>query len=243
MQSAMTRLIVAAAVIAAFLAIHAASVPTVSAQGPEVCLNLPAGEHQFTAASRERAGEIVFRIEVGEGGRVTEFFEPGGQPIGVAGFLQVFTGPEAYDLPEGVEIVDCAASAAADASGDDAGGVTYCTSLEAGTYTETVSAGGRSYEATINIGEAGRLIDVTVLGQTYGPQAAIDLLAGFGAELPESLAVAPCEAAQPGKPKSGSGGLLADGGASTLGYLAVAMAALAVGGAAVASRRRIRVRD
>lgn len=242
MQSAMTRFIVAAAVIAAFLAIHSAATPTVSAQGPEVCLNLPAGEHQFTAASRERAGEIVFRVEVGEGGRVTEFYEPGGQPIGTGGFLQVFTGPEAYDLPEGVEIVDCGASADGDAS-DDAGGVTYCTSLDAGTYTETVSAGGRSYEATINIGEGGRLIDVTVLGQTYGAQAAIDLLAGFGAELPESLEVGPCEAAPVGKPKSGSAGLVGDGGASALGYVAVAIAALAVGGAAVASRRRIGARD
>ena len=240
----MTRLIVAAAVIAAFLAFHPAAAPTASAQAPEVCLNLPAGEHQFTAASRERAGEIVFRVEVGEGGRVTEFYEPGGQPIGTAGFLQVFAGPEAYDLPEGVEIVDCSASAdGASGAADDAGGVTYCTSLPAGTYTETVSAGGRSYEATINIGEGGRLIDVTVLGQTYGAQAAIDLLAGFGAELPESLAVAPCEAAPAGKPKSGSAGLVADGGASALGYVAVAIAALAVGGAAVASRRRIGVRD
>ena len=240
----MTRLIVAAAVIAAFLAIHAASVPTVSAQGPEVCLNLPAGEHQFTAASRERAGEIVFRVEVGEGGRVTEFYEPGGQPIGVAGFLQVFTGAEAYPLPEGVEIVDCAASAEADASGDDAGGVTYCTSLDAGTYTETVSAGGRSYEATINIGEGGRLIDVTVLGQTYGAQAAIDLLAGFGAELPETLEIGPCEAGPGMKaPKTGNAGLLGEGGVSAFGYIAVAIAALAVGGAAVASRRRIGARD
>lgn len=237
----MTRLIVAAAVIAAFLAIHSAATPTVSAQGPEVCLNLPAGEHQFTAASRERAGEIVFRVEVGEGGRVTEFYEPGGQPIGVAGFLQVFTGAEAYDLPEGVEIVDCAASD--DGAMEDTGGVTYCTSLDAGTYTETVSAGGRSYEATINIGEGGRLIDVTVLGQTYGAQAAIDLLAGFGAELPESLEVGPCEAAPTGKPKSGSAGLVADGGASALGYVAVAIAALTVGGAALASRRRIGARD
>ena len=240
----MTRLIVAAAVIAAFLAFHPAGAPTASAQAPEVCLNLPVGEHQFTAASRERAGEIVFRVEVGEGGRVTEFYEPGGQPIGTAGFLQVFAGPEAYDLPEGVEIVDCSASAdGASGAADDAGGVTYCTSLPAGTYTETVSAGGRSYEATINIGEGGRLIDVTVLGQTYGAQAAIDLLAGFGAELPESLAVAPCEAAPAGKPKSGSAGLVADGGASALGYVAVAIAALAVGGAAVASRQRIGVRD
>ncbi len=241
MQSAMTRLIVAAAVIAAFLAFHPAATPTASAQGPEVCLNLPAGEHQFTAASRERAGEIVFRVEVGEGGRVTEFYEPGGQPIGVAGFLQVFTGAEAYPLPEGVEIVDCAASD--DGAMEDTGGVTYCTSLPAGTYTETVSAGGRSYEATINIGEGGRLIDVTVLGQTYGAQAAIDLLAGFGAELPESLEVGPCEAAPGMKaPRTGNAGLLGEGGASALGYVAVAIAALAVGGAALASRRRIGAR-
>ena len=232
----MIRLIVAAAVIAVFLAVNSAAAPTVTAQAPSVCLNLPAGEHEFRAESRERAGEIVFRVEVGEGGSVTEFYEPGGQPIGVAGFAQVFTGPEAYDLPEGVEIIDCAPAAEDDS---DAAAITYCTSLDAGTYTETVSAGGRSYEATINIGEGGRLIDVTVLGQTYGPQEAIELLQGFGAALPEHLNIAPCEAAPAEKSKTGNAGLLDSGGASALGYVAVAIAALAVGAGSVAVRRRI----
>ncbi len=232
----MIRLIVAAVVVAAFLAINSGAAPTVTAQAPSVCLNLPAGEHEFRAESRERAGEIVFRVEVGEGGSVTEFYEPGGQPIGVAGFLQVFAGPEAYDLPEGVEVVDCAPAADGD-TGDAA--ITYCTSLEAGTYTETVSAGGRSYEATINIGEGGSLIDVTVLGQTYGPQDAIELLQGFGAELPEHLGVAPCEAAPAEKSKTGNAGLLGSGEMSALGYIAVAIAALAVGVGSVAVRRRI----
>ena len=231
----MIRLIVAAAVISVFLAVNSAAAPTATAQAPSVCLNLPAGEHEFRAESRERAGEIVFRVEVGEGGSVTEFFEPGGQPIGVAGFLQVFAGPEAYDLPEGVEIVDCA-PAAEDDSG--AAAITYCTSLDAGTYTETVSAGGR-YEATINIGEGGRLIDVSVLGQTYGPQEAIELLQGFGAALPEHLNIAPCEAAPAEKSKTGNAGLLDSGGTSAIGYVAVAIAALAVGAGSVAVRRRI----
>ncbi|MYE31804.1 MAG: hypothetical protein F4X80_03905 [Chloroflexi bacterium] len=237
----MTRLIVAAAVIAAFLAVHSAAAPTVSAQTPEVCLNLPAGEHSFRAASRERAGEIVFRVEVGEGGRVTEFFEPGGQPIGVAGFLQVFAGPEAYPLPEGVEFVDCSADAAGE-SDDSGSAVEFCTALEPGSYTETISAGGRSYEATINIGEGGRLIDVEVLGQTYGAQAALELLQGFGVTLPDHLGVAPCAAAPDKKADTGNAGLVDSSGASTLGYVAVAIAALAVGGLSVAVRRRIRVR-
>ncbi|MCY4454710.1 MAG: hypothetical protein OXC56_00165 [Chloroflexi bacterium] len=234
----MIRLIVAAAVIAAFLAVNSAVAPTVTAQAPSVCLNLPAGEHEFRAASRERAGEIVFRVEVGEGGSVTEFYEPGGQPIGVAGFAQVFTGPEAYDLPEGVEIVDCAPAAEDDSDASDAA-LTYCTSLDAGTYTETVSAGGRSYEATINIGEGGRLIDVSVLGQTYGPREAIELLQGFGAALPENLNIAPCEAAPAKKSATGNAGLLESGGTSAFGYVAVAIAALAVGAGSVAVRRRI----
>ena len=242
----MTRLIVAAAVIAAFLAIHSAAAPTVSAQGPTICLNLPPGEHRFEAASRERAGTIVFRVEVGEGGAITEFFEPGGQPIGAGAFLGLFTGPEAYPLPEGVEVVDCpwnpdgAAADSGDAATEDAAPVELCTALEPGSYTETISAGGRSYEATINIGEGGRLIDVEVLGQTYGAQAAIELLQGFGVTLPDYLAVAPCEAA-PGMAKTGNAGLAGSAGASTLGYVAVAIAALAVGGLSVAVRRRIRV--
>lgn len=246
MKSAMTRIVVAAAVIAAFLAIHSAAAPTVSAQGPAICVNLPPGEHRFEAASRERAGTIVFRVEVGEGGMITEFFEPGGQPIGAGAFLGLFTGPEAYPLPEGVEVVDCPWSpdgAAADgdaAATESAAPVELCTALEPGSYTETISAGGRSYEATINIGEGGRLIDVEVLGQTYGAQAAIELLQGFGVTLPDYLGVAPCAAA-PGMAKTGNAGLAGNSDAPMLGYVAVVIAALAVGGLSVAVRRRIRV--
>ena len=237
----MTRLIVAAAVIAAFLAIHAAAGPTASAQQPDVCLNLPAGEHQFRAEARDRAGQVSFRIEVGEGGRIVEFYEPGGQPVGTGAFLQVFTGPEAYALPDGVEIVDCGADASG--GGDDAAAeVAYCTSLEPGSYTETISAGGRSYEATLNVGEGGRLIDIQVLGQTYGAQEAIQLFQGFGAALPDHLGIGPCEAAPAAKPDSGNAGLAGGGGASMIGYVAVAIAALAVGGLSVAVRRRIGVR-
>ena len=244
----MTRLIVAAAVIAAFLAIHSAAAPTVSAQGPAICLNLPAGEHRFEAASQERAGTIVFRVEVGEGGQITEFYEPGGQPIGAGAFLGIFTGPTAYELPEGVEIVDCPWNPDGTAADDDDGAmadaaeITYCTALEPGSYTETISAGGRSYEATINIGEGGRLIDVEVLGQTYGPQAAIELLQGFGVTLPDHLGVAPCAAAPGKKADTGNAGLVDSSGSSMPGYVAVAIAALAVGGLSVAVRRRIRVR-
>ena len=251
----MTRIIVAAALIAAFLAVAWATVPTASAQAPSVCLNLPPGEHEFQAQSREREGYVTFRVEIGEGGRVTEFYEPGGQPIGPAAFLSVFTGAEAYPLPEGVSIVDCPwspdgesddSSEAADGEGADeadaGGAVEYCTSLEPGSTTETISAGGRSYEVTINVGEDGRLIDVEVLGQTYGPQAVIDLLAGFGASFPEHLEIAPCEAA-PAVADTGSGGLVESGGTAATGYVAVAIAALAVGGAAIATRRRIRVRS
>lgn len=252
MKSVMTRLIVAAAVIAAFLAIHSAATPTVSAQGPSICLNLEPGEHRLETASQERAGTIIFRVEIGEGGQIAEFYEPGGQPIGAGAFLGIFTGPEAYDLPEGVEIVDCPWSPDGMADdGDDAmedtAPVEFCTALEPGSYTETISAGGRSYEATINIGEGGRLVSVEVLGQTYGAQAAIELLQGFGVALPDHLGVAPCEAAPAmdapdKKADTGNAGLVDSSGASTPGYVAVAIAALAVGGLSVAVRRRIRVR-
>ena len=244
----MTRLIVAAAVLAAFLAIHSAATPTVSAQGPSICLNLEPGEHRLETESQERAGTIVFRVEIGEGGQIAEFYEPGGQPIGAGAFLGIFTGPEAYDLPDGVEIVNCPWSpdgATADDDDDameDTAPVEFCTALEPGSYTETISAGGRSYEATINIGEGGRLVDVEVLGQTYGAQAAIELLQGFGVTLPDHLGVAPCAAAPDKKADTGNAGLVDSSGASMLGYVAVTIAALAVGGLSVAVRRRIRVR-
>ncbi len=249
----MTRIIVAAGVIAAFLAIAWATVPTASAQAPGVCLTLPPGEHEFTAPARDREGEVTFRVEIGEGGSITEFYEPGGRPIGAGAFLGIFTGAEAYPLPEGISIVDCpwsADSESDDSTAADAGAsegaagdgeaAEYCTSLEPGTVTETISAGGRSYEVTINVAAGGRLIDVQVLGQTYGPQAVIDLLAGFGAEFPEHLEIAPCEA--PAAADTGSAGLVGEGGTALPGYIAVAIAALAFGGAAVAARRRIRVR-
>ncbi|MDE2695445.1 MAG: hypothetical protein OXH97_02880 [Chloroflexota bacterium] len=244
----MTRLIVAAAVVAAFLAIHSAATPTASAQGPSICLNLEPGEHRLETESQERAGTIVFRVEIREGGQIADFYEPGGQPIGAGAFLGIFTGPEAYDLPDGVEIVDCPWSpdgAMADDDEDameDTAPVEFCTALEPGSYTETISAGGRSYEATINIGEGGRLIDVEVLGQTYGAQAAIELLQGFGVTLPDHLGVAPCAAAPDKKADTGNAGLVDSSGASMLGYVAVAIAALAVGGLSVAVRRGIRVR-
>ena len=248
----MTRIIIAAGLIAAFLAVGWATVPTVSAQAPSVCLNLAPGEHAFQAPSREREGDVTFRVEVGEGGLVTEFYEPGGRPIGAAAFPGVFTGADAYPLPDGVSIVDCPwspdgesddSSETADGEGaaDAGGAVEYCTSLEPGSTTETISSGGRSYEVTINVGEGGRLIDVEVLGQTYAPQAVIDLLAGFGASFPDHLEIAPCEAA-PATADTGSAGLVESGGTAATAYVAVAVAALAVGGAAVAARRRIRVR-
>lgn len=247
MKSAMTRLIVAAAVIAAFLAIHAGATPTVSAQGPSVCLNLEPGEHRLETASQERAGTIVFRVDIGEGGSITEFYEPGGQPIGAGAFLGIFTGPNAYELPEGVEIVDCPSSSDGEADDADdamagAGEIAYCTALEPGSYKETVRAGGQTYEATLNIGEGGRLINVEVLGETYDAQTAIGLLQGFGIALPDRLGVAPCPAAPSGKATTGNAGLADSGGASIFGYVAVALAALAVGGLSVAVRRRIRVR-
>ena len=243
----MTRLIAAisaAGLIAAFLAIQSATVPTASAQ-PAVCLNLPAGEHRFEATARERAGTVTFRVEVGEGGVLIQFYEPGGVGVGVGAFVDTFTGADAYDLPDGVEIVECGASTQGGAS-SGASEVAFCSSLPAGSVTETISAGGRSYELTINVGEGGRIIDVSVLGQTYGVQEAVALLQNFGVTLPEGLGIAPCAAAPSvpsGKGDTGNAGLADRSGAPTLGYVAVAIAALAVAAASLAARRRIRARE
>ena len=65
------------------------------------------------------------------------------------------------------------------------------------------------------------------------------MLQGFGAALPEHLNIAPCEAAPAEKSKTGNAGLLDSGGTSAIGYVAVAIAALAVGAGSVAVRRRI----
>ena len=67
------------------------------------------------------------------------------------------------------------------------------------------------------------------------------MLAGFGAEFPKHLAIAPCEAA-PTVAATGSGGLVDGSGTSTFGYVAIVIATLAVGGVAVAARGRIRAR-
>ncbi len=221
----------------------APSTPTAQAQ-PPICINLPAGDHQFTAPARDREGEVTFQVTVGEGGVITAFTEPGGQPIPPAAMLDIFTGDDAYPLPEGVAFVECGAAQESMMEPAPGGGV--CVNLPAGSYEETVSAGGRSYEITINVAEHGILSDVAIMGQTYGPSEAIALLEGFGAALPAGIQIVDCpehDSAMPtGYANTGTGGLAdpnAQGG-SGIWYGIGALAVLALT-AAIAWRRRAAV--
>ena len=73
---------------------------------PSVCLNLAAGTYELEAPSLEREGNVVFRVVIGEGGEIVEFYEPGGVEIGAAAGIGIFMSGE-YELPEGVAIAAC----------------------------------------------------------------------------------------------------------------------------------------
>ena len=237
-----------------------AALQPVSAQqgSPPICLTLAPGEHTFTAPARDREGEVTFTVIVGEGGQVTEFIEPGGQSIPPAAMLQLFTGDEAYPLPDGVMIVECG-EPAGDSMMEDAA-PPVCVNLDPGTHTGTVSAGGRSYEITMHIGEGGRVNSVELLGQSYSAQEAIGLLEGFGATLPQGVQIVPCAAADSGAMETedaqddaqptlyantGTGGL-ADSSDNSGMWAAIATVSILFLTAATVARRRgvkVRIRD
>lgn len=210
--------------------------------GPPVCLSLAPGEHEISAPARDREGDVIFRVTVAEGGVVTSFTEPGGQSIPPVAMLDIFTGADAYPLPDGVAIIEC--EAGGDSMAEDGAAAALCLNLEPGSYEESVSAGGRAYDITINVGHGGRLIDVIVLGESYSPQQAIDLLEGFGAAMPPHIQILPCApAADAAYPYTGSGGLADSGDLTGLWIGLGSLAALAIGVAAAAQRRRVRVRN
>ena len=249
--------VVAAALFAGAFGL-AALQPAAAQPSAPVCVTLAPGEHEFTAPARDREGEVTFTVVVGEGGQVTEFIEPGGQSIPPSAMLQLFTGENAYPLPDGVMIVECAASGDDEMMAEAAPGV--CVNLDPGTHTGTVSAGGRSYEITMHVGEGGALNSVELMGQSYTAQEALGLLENFGATMPQGVNIIECaapadagamedagdDAAGAVYPTTGTGGL-AD--ASDTGGMWAAIATvgvlLAVGAAAVARRQgvRIRIRD
>ncbi len=217
-------------------AVPLTSSPTASAQqAVAVCVTLPPGEHTFSAPARDREGEVSFTVTVIQGGIVTGFIEPGGRDIPPAAMLDVFAGEDPYPLPEGVMIVDCAEAAAADPMGSLASDE-ICTNLDAGSHPETVSAGGRTYDIVINVDDRHVLESVEIRGQTYSASDALDLLAGFGASVPEGVEVFPCAFPPNGYPTTGSGGLAETSGSNGLWYAIAAVAALALGGLAVGRR-------
>lgn len=229
------------------------NLPSAAAQ-PGICITLPAGDHELTAAARDREGNVTFRLTVGDGGAVNEFIEPGGQSIPPIAMLDIFAGEDPYPLPDGVAIVDCPWMGNAAASNDEdevdatqgdaapeavapTTEPAFCISLEPGSYTETVSAGGRSYDVTINVTQGRRITDVEILGRSYSAPEALGLLSGFGASLPEHFDVQPCAASYP---QTGSGGL-ADSGSVRDTALAV-LAAIASVTIAASIAHRIRRR-
>ncbi len=209
--------------------------------GPSVCLSLAPGEHEISAPARDREGNVIFRVTVGEGGVVTEFVEPGGQSIPPVALLDIFTGADAYPLPDGVAIVECEAAADSMASGGQGSGE-LCLNLEPGSYEESVSASGQTYNITIHVGENGRLTSVDVLGQSYSPSDALALLAQFGASVPPHIQILPCEPSAAAYPTTGTGGL-ADANDRTGLWVALAtVAALGLVSAFALQRRQRQTR-
>lgn len=85
---------------------------------PSVCLNLPPGTHDLEAPSLEREGNVVFRVVIGEGGEIVEFYEPGGVEIGAAAGIGIFMSGE-YELPEGVALAACPSAGDDSTASDD----------------------------------------------------------------------------------------------------------------------------
>ena len=214
--------------IAAFL-----TSPSVEAQ-PPVCLNLEPGAHDLVVPSQEREGNVIFRVEIGEGGVVTEFYEPGGQPIGAAAGMAIFASGD-YALPEGVEVVECGAAGGGEMQAE----ANVCLNLDPGSHSATVSAGGRSYEITIHVGDQHEIINVELLGESYSAQEALGLLEGFGAALPAGIEIVPCAVGV--YPNTGTGGLAESAGSHSVWAAAIAIstAALVVTVVTVIRRRLV----
>ena len=240
--------IVASALIAGVLGL--ASLQTTSAQpgGPSVCLWLPPGEHTFTAPSQDREGEVSFTVTVGEGGVVTGFTEPGGQSIPPVAMLDIFTGEDAYPLPEGVSFIEC--EAGEDSMADDEASADVCVNLPAGVHESTVNVSGQSQPITLDIAQGGVVRGVAILGQTYTAAEGLALMEQFGVSLPSGISIVECAApatsagAQPPLyANTGTGGLADATDRTGLWVGLGASAVLAIAVAAVAQRRRVAVRN
>lgn len=243
MNRLLIALVGAALIVGAF---ELTTLQSASAQpaGPPVCLSLAPGEHTFTAPARDREGEVSFTVTVGEGGQVTGFTEPGGQSIPPAAMLEIFTGDDAYPLPDGVTFIEC--EVGGDSMMEEGQAPGLCLNLEPGSYDERVVAAGQTYSITIHVGEKGQLISVDVLGESYDPQQALDLLASFGASIPPHIQIVPCEAAMDDGavyPTTGTGGLADSSDRTALWAGLGSLTVLAIAVAALAYRRRAVVRN
>ena len=252
----MKRILIAAVAVA--LVVGAAGLTAlqpVSAQpgGPSVCLSLPAGEHTFTAPARDRDGDVSFTVTVGEGGVVTGFTEPGGQSIPPAAMFDIFSGEDAYPLPDGVSFVECASDELEGGDETTSAAAEICVNLEPGSHNTSASAGGRTYELVIHVGDDHQVTNIDVLGQSYSAAEGIGLLEQFGAALPAGVQVVPCEggmadhgsdSAQPTLYVNAGSGGLADSSDQTGLWSAIAtVAILAIAATVVTQRRRIAIRN
>lgn len=211
-----------------------------------VCLNLAPGTYELEAPSQEREGNVVFRVVIGEGGEIVEFYEPGGVEIGAAAGIGIFMSGE-YQLPEGVAMATCpytgdASSMSEDdegslesetpaddeeqagppAAGDAAqAGPALCVNLSPGTHMLDVTAFGIAMSVTAQIGPGGEVIMVDAGDFGVHPGAAVAGMIGTSIVLPPEVQVVACAAA--GLPNSGTGGLLDQGlGAQEVGLVAAA---------------------
>ncbi len=270
----MTRFLLAlpalAIIFAALAAALAAAASTASAQ-PPVCVSLAPGEHRIEAPAKDRDGVVVFQLTVAEGGLVTAFTEPGGQSVPPATLLELFAGPDAYELPEGVGLIECGADTMMEndamEEADAMDGAT-CINLGPGSHEGTVSGGGRSYDIVVEVSDDHEILGVSIRGQTYSATAALELLEGFGVAMPEGMKIVPCHSHDDsmeddsmeddsgmmedddsmmdgGYPVTGSGGLTDSASASSTALWSslAALAAFALALTAAVSRRRLAVRS
>lgn len=209
-----------------------------------VCLNLAPGTYELEAPSQEREGNVVFRVVIGEGGEIVEFYEPGGVEIGAAAGIGIFMSGE-YQLPEGVALAACPYTGdASSMSEDDEGslesetsaddeeqagppaeagaaqaGPALCVNLSPGTHMLDVTAFGIAMSVTAQIGPGGEVIMVDAGDFGVHPGAAVAGMIGTSIVLPPEVQVVACAAL----PYTGTGGLLDQGlGAQEVGLVAAA---------------------
>ena len=148
-----------------------------------VCLNLAPGTHDLEAPSQEREGNVVFRVVIGEGGEIVEFYEPGGVEIGAAAGIGIFMSGE-YQLPEGVAIAACPYTGDDSMSDDASVSEDNGDSLESEASADGEEQAGPPAEAgaaqagpalCVNLSPGMHILDVTAFGIAMSVTAQIPL--------------------------------------------------------------------